>query len=84
MPCGQGSFSQRTRRLQGSRRYVAFQNSSGPDRSGVRGRTCPLRIYREEVTAVLIVLADMNVKLGQIVKLLEGGDDEDEAEGDDA
>ncbi len=41
-------------------------------------------IYREEITAILIVLADMNVKLSQIVKLLEGGDDEEEAEGDDA
>ncbi len=40
-------------------------------------------IYREEVTAILIALADMNVKLSQIVKLLEGGDDEEEAEGDD-
>ena len=40
-------------------------------------------IYREEVTGILIALADINVKLGQIVDLLaEERDDEEEDEED--
>ena len=40
-------------------------------------------IYREEVTAILIVLGDSNVKLRRIVDLMEDGDEE-EGEEDDA
>ena len=37
-------------------------------------------IYREEVTAILIILGDLNVNLARIVRLLEGGDEEEEDE----
>ena len=38
--------------------------------------------YREEVTAILIGLGDINVKLSRIVQLLEDGDEEEEQEDD--
>jgi hypothetical protein len=41
-------------------------------------------IYREEVTAMLIALADINVKLTQIVDLLREDDGQEEEEDDSA
>jgi hypothetical protein len=39
-------------------------------------------IYREEVTAILFVLADISVMLNRIVDLLEDNDEEEDAEDD--
>jgi hypothetical protein len=39
-------------------------------------------IYREEVTAILIVLGDININLARIVRLLEDDDEEEDFEDD--
>ena len=39
-------------------------------------------IYREEVTAILIAFADVNVKLDTIIDLLRDDDEEEEEERD--
>ncbi len=41
-------------------------------------------IYREEVTAILIALADINVNLETIVRILEDDDGEEEDPEEDA
>lgn len=40
-------------------------------------------IYREEVTAILIVLGDISVNIAKIVKLLEENDEEEQADSED-
>jgi hypothetical protein len=56
-------------------------------RRGDRARILPDEglIYREEVVAILFALADVNVKLTRIVRLLEeDGEEEEEDLEDDA